>query len=430
MQKSETSIGKIVSASSIGATMEWYDALLAAFAASSVWPQLFFPKEAASIGLALSVLTFFVIYFTRPVGAFIFGHFGDKRGRKSTLIWTLFLLGAGSFGIAIVPAYDVLGLLAPILLILMRALQGIGLGGEFGGAITWPLESVKDSKSRAFWTSIVQSTPFFGIATAALAFVAFSAMPHSEFIQYGWRIPFYIGSVVVLIGAIIRYRLLDSALFTKFREEGSIESYPSISVLRHYYKRILVLIPVIISATAFALIPVLPFSLSLLIGLKISPTFAETGIAIGSIVCAAVTIASGILGDRIGRKKVLLLGNTAVLVITYPFFLLLNTGNENLIILAYVLGLGLAGLPYSVVGAFLGEQFSIKYRYSGSGLSYHLMSLVVGLLAGIVVPAFMVSAGGAVHAWLYVATIMIILSALSVITTLFVKDTRTARLEV
>lgn len=428
MHKSSVSLAKLAVASSIGTTMEWYDIFIAAFVATSVWPQLFFPKDAASIGMALSVLTFFVVYFTRPVGAFVFGHFGDRLGRKPMLTWTLLLLGTGSLGISIVPVYNGLGLLAPIFLISFRALQGVGLGGEFGGAITWVLESTEGNKSRAFWTSIVQSTPFLGMAAAATAIVSLSTMPHNEFIQYGWRIPFLIGAIMVVIGAVIRYRFDDSQLFTKTKLNG-VEHFPSLTVLRHHYKKILVLIPVIFPTIAFDLIPVLPFSLTFLSGLKVNLAFTETGIAIGAIVCAMVTVASSTLGDRIGRRKVLILGNIAILAITYPFFLLLNTGNEVLIILAYVLGLGLSGISYSVIGAFLGEQFKTKYRYSGTGLSYHLASLVIGILAGVFVPWFVVYSSGAVNAWPLVATIMIILSILSVIAAYFTKETQKVILE-
>lgn len=424
-------IAKVSIASSVGAIIEWYDIFIAAFAASSVWPFIFYSKDTApGVALALSIFTFFVTYLTRPLGAFIFGNYGDKIGRKPMLMWTLMLLGFGSLGIAVLPTYTVIGVIAPLSLIFLRAVQGIGIGGEFGGAITWVLETAEKSRFRAFWTSFVQSSAYFGLAAAAFAFVALSGLSHNDFLNYGWRIPFYIGVVMIAIGAVIRYKFFESSLFTKFKDSHPSDAYPSIHVIKEQWKKLLTSIPVVIVPTAFALVVVVPFSLGLLIGMKTNPTFVEFAIAIGSIVAGIVTILSSILGDRIGRKKVLLIGNITAALVIFPFFLLLQTGNNLLIILAYVMAMGLSSISYSVIGSFLGERFGIKQRYSGSGLTYHLMAFVVGLLSGILVPTIISISGGAVLAWPSVAIVIVVVSSISFVATLFVKDTKETKLEV
>lgn len=407
----------------IGTTMEWYDVIVAAFAASVVWPSLFFPKELTSTGLALSVFIFFITYFARPMGAFIFGHLGDKFGRKQMLIWTLVLMGGGSFAIAIDPPYNSIGLFGPAILIFARILQGIGIGGEFGGANSWILETAKTER-RAFWTSIVQASVYMGIALSALIFVVVSSLPHDNFFSYGWRIPFYVGAVMVIIGAVIRYRFMESPIFAKFKEEKLTDSKPSVQVLRKNFRTILFFIPAVLPPTGFVLIPVLPFSISLVTAIKQSPTVAEIGICIGSLVAVAAVVLGGILADKVGRKKVLVVGNALILTIIFPFFLLVNVANVQIILVAYILGLGMSGLSYSVVGTILSEGFGTGHRYSGSGLSYHLMSLVVGIMAGIIIPMFTSAYGGALHSWYIVAIIMSSLTILSIIAALKVKETR------
>jgi len=231
-------LGSVVVAAGVGSSLEWFDFFIASLSASLAWPFVFFPKGNHVAALALSISTYAVIYFTRPFGAFIFGHFGDRIGRREMLVATLLTMGLGSLAIGLTPSYGTVGPLAPVLVAIFRAIQGIGLGGEFGGASTWVTEFASKYRYRSLAASAVTTSGAIGITGASSTFLLLTMLPRNEFLDYGWRIAFYIGAAVAVVGVLIRYRLSESLIFLEMKRMGTLRE-PALEVLRREWKKIL-----------------------------------------------------------------------------------------------------------------------------------------------------------------------------------------------
>ncbi|BBD72140.1 hypothetical protein HS1genome_0529 [Sulfodiicoccus acidiphilus] len=270
-------VAKISVAALFGTLIDYYDFFISGTAASAVWPKVFFPVSSAAIGLLLSLSVYGIGFFSRPIGSFIFGQVGDKKGRKDTLVWTLVASGLCTLGMGLVPSYYSIGLAAPAILTTLRFGQGLGLGGEWGGATAWVTE-VAARKRRGFWTGFVSTSVFMGLILGNVTFLVLErAFPSSSFLSIGWRIAFIVGAIVVLIGAAIRYSLMDSPLFRKILEGGMIERSPATTLLKREWKKVLLLTGTVLYITAVGYLSQV-FTIGFLAARKIPPPYTITSV--------------------------------------------------------------------------------------------------------------------------------------------------------
>jgi MFS family permease len=311
------SMRQVVALGAIGSAAEYYDFTLAISTAVLVWPSVFFPSSNPVTALAFSFASLGVSFLFQPVGALLFGHFGDRVGRKAPLLATLVAMGLGSLGIALTPSYASIGLAAPIIIVLLRVMQGIGFGGEWAGAVTWMSESAADSRRRAFWTSWVSVARTAGtlVATASFSYLA-STMPSTYFTSTGWRWLFVLGAVIVVIGIIIRRVFLSDPLFDQARQERRIQKTPSLGVIRRYWQRILGL------ALAYSVVVTVivlfqgSFSLSYLAKLPVhqfTSAAATLLLVVGRVWEIPVALVSGRFADSVGRKRMFIGGTIGII---------------------------------------------------------------------------------------------------------------------
>ncbi len=417
---------KVSSAAVIGTAIEYYDFLIAGFAATLVWPSVFFPNSDPAAAVLASTAAFASSFVVRPIGAFLFGHFGDRVGRKYSLVWTLITMGVGSIGIAATPSYAVMGVLAPILIVLFRMIQGLGVGGEFGGATTWVIEHAAKSKWRAFWTGWVSQGFALGGLTGTFTFIILrGALPRSAFLDWGWRVPFVVGTLALAIGLVIRYRLTESPVFRNVVAQRRVARLPSAQVLRVMWRKVLVLSFTVWHSAAFFYIQAV-FVLTYIPSLGLSGDIALLTIVYVYVTQMIVVFFSSLLGDKIGRKKVLLVSAIASAVFVFPYFLLLNTRITILLIVGQVIMTACEQFAYGLVGAWYAEHFPAEYRYSGTGLVYYITSLfgsVYLLLATYLLGVF------SANAWPYIAAIGLGYAATAALTTFLSSETLGASVE-
>lgn len=421
-------LAKVTFASTLGTLLEWYDFFLAGTAAAQIWPLVFFSNFSPVTALAFSIATYGITFFTRPIGAWIFGFLGDKLGRKSMLVWTLGIAGISMLGIALIPSYASIGLLAPILLNLFRATQGIGLGGEFGGSTSWVVEHAAKSKHRALWSGWVQWSVPLGTVLSVISFIIARTYSGSAYLDWGWRVPFVVGAGVAVVGIVIRYRLQDSPLFRQLAEKRQIERAPFSQMLKSSWRKVVVL------AFLFSYITVIfsglvnPTSLSYMAASKISPTAALYYITYGTSFALVTVIVGSLLGDKIGRKWVAVLATALTAVVALAFFPLLSTKNPFYIILAEGALVGSAYLFLGVVPVVYNENFPTAYRYSGSGFSFQLGNLIAGIVITFVIPYIISSYGGVLGATQALTGVGVAFALISMVAALFLKDTKDVQL--
>ncbi len=409
----------------LGSYFEYFDFFIALLATGIAWPVVFFSGVSPAVGLALSLFSYALTFFTRPVGAYIFGHYGDRLGRKYVLFLTLLIMGLGSLGIASLPGVTAIGAAAPILLSVIRLIQGIGLGGEAGGASTWVLEVAARSKHRGFWTSWVQAGSPAGLATAALLTSSLlSFQGRAVFLDWGWRVPFIVGGIVAVIGGILRYRLMESPLFERVVKTHKVERYPASQVIKKQWKKLLLLLQLNYPEVICTSVTVVPFSVLFMIQMHVSPTFASGASVYLGIGALVGTIVAGILSDYIGRKIFFILAGLLGAVFAYPFFIVLQTRSEPLIILL-MFGWGfMTYLENAVLPSLLTESYETKWRYSGASLSMQLSIFISGAVIGFVLPAVLATSKGVyANVWPSVAGITIVMCLITFFAALFIKDT-------
>ncbi len=429
-------MGLITFAASLGSLFEWYDFFLSSFVAGTVWPIIFFASGNIVVATALSISAYGVSFLARPVGAFIFGHMGDRLGRKTTLVMTIAIIAVGTLGIGLTPDYSVVGSLAPVLIVLFRIIQGVGFGGEFGGAISWVSEFASRSKHRGFWAGWVQVTAATGATLASLAYViAGEVFAHSFFLSVGWRIPYFIGTVALVIGIYIRYRTEESPLFKNLIKTKKPLRSPSLEIFRKQGKTLFFMVAVILTNFLLNVGPI-PFSISYIfnIGLahkaaNVNIPLASFSILIGNTFAIFTTFVGAYLSDRIGRKKVLLLSSVLVLIFIYPYFYLIDTLVPTNIIVAQMLWLGAEALGYGTLASLLSEHFSTEYRYSGTGLTYQIGAVFIGIITTFAIPAYISIAKGVVGAGPYVAVTSAVICIISIVSIMFLKETKDITLD-
>jgi MFS family permease len=417
----------ILGASTIGTAIEWYDFFLYGFLATTVFPKLFFPTFDPFIATLLSLTTFFVGFVARPVGGAFFGWFGDRVGRKSTLIATLLLMGIATAVIGLLPVYAQIGLAAPLLLSLLRFLQGAGVGGEWGGSVLLSQE-YGDDRRRGFWASWPQTGVPVGLALAALALLGFRALfPGAAFDSIGWRIPLLLSLVLLLVGLYIRLRILETPAFRKVKEEGRIARAPFADVWVHHWREI-VLSALLRSAEQAPFYIFTTFLLAYGVrALGLPLTWLYTGLVVTAVVSLVTTPTFGAISDRVGRKRWYMIGCVLMAAFAYPYFLLLQTKNPVIIVIAIVLSVSFChDWLYGPQAALIAERFGTKLRYSGASLGYQLASITAGGPAPIIATILLASSkallGPGVPGYTLIALYIIFMAVVSFISTALLRE--------
>ena len=374
----QVQLRRAVIASTIGTAIEWYDFFLYSTMTGLVFAKLFFPRSEPLVGTLEAFAVYAVGFVARPVGAAIFGHYGDRIGRKSTLIATLMLMGIATFLVSLVPTYESIGIWGAVILTILRFVQGIGVGGEWGGSVLMSMEWARGDKHRGFIASWPQFGVPCGLFLANLAVLAFSQMSGEQFLAWGWRVPFFLSLILVAVGLYIRLGILETPTFRKLVAEQKIERTPMLTVIKQQPKEILLSALVRMAEQApFYIFTAFVFSYG--IGtLNVSRDFLLFAVLTASVVSFVSIPLFGHISDRIGRKKMYMLGAATVGVFGFIYFGMLNTGSLVLIFLAIVLSLIPHDMMYGPQAALIAESFTGRLRYSGASLGYQLASVIAG----------------------------------------------------
>jgi MHS family shikimate/dehydroshikimate transporter-like MFS transporter len=418
-QASVGSIKPVILASFIGTAIEWYDFFLYGTAAALVFNKLFFPNINPLAGTLSAFGTFAVGFVARPVGGIIFGHFGDRMGRKSMLIYSLLIMGIATFVIGLLPTYASLGIWAPILLVTMRFAQGIGVGGEWGGAVLMAVEHSTPG-SRGFHGSWVQMGVGAGLLLSTLTFTLFSSnLSQAQFLVWGWRIPFLLSVILVGVGLFIRLRIFESPIFARLKEVQGEAQQPLVEVVRSQARHVLLAMGMRFAENGpFYIMSVFVLSYGEA-HLRLPRSIMLTGVIIASTLSLLVIPAYGALSDRIGRRPVYQAGALFTLLFSFPFFWLLETRSSGLIWLAIVLAVNVGHDPmYAVQAAYFSELFGTRVRYTGASLSYQLSSVFAGGLAPLIATALLAWIGSPA-----VAGYMALMGVITVLSTYLATET-------
>jgi metabolite-proton symporter len=423
--KARSSLTRVIASSLIGTTIEWYDFFLYGSAAALVFSKLFFPSFDPLVGTLLAFATYAVGFVARPLGGIVFGHFGDRIGRKKLLMWSLVMMGLATVLIGLLPGYDSIGIWAPIGLIVLRVFQGFAVGGEWGGAVLMAAEH-GDAKRRGYWASWPQAgVPLGSLLSAGILALMAGVQSEAEFIRWGWRVPFLLSAVLVVVGWYIRNRVAESPMFeSEIEMADAPPSMPAMDVVRERPRAILLGAGLRVGGNIIYYVLTV-FSLTFLVDVAAeSRSLALDALLIGAAVQFLAIPLLAILSDRIGRRPVYAFGAFGAAIFIFLFFPMLASGSNALIILAIVIGLVLHASMYAPQAAFITELFPTRIRYSGVSIAYQLTAIFAGSLAPIIALWLYKDWHSSVPVSAYVA----IACAISGMSALLARETRGAEL--
>ncbi|MGP3770265.1 MFS transporter [Streptomyces sp. SDT5-1] len=358
----------------LGTAVEFYDFLVYGTVAAVAFGELFFPGAEPAVGTIAAFGTFAAGYVARPLGGIVFGHFGDRLGRKSMLLLTMGLMGGASFLIGLLPTYDTVGVWAPLLLITLRVVQGVAIGGEWGGATLMVVEHA-GARRRGLWSSFTQLGAPLGSLLSAAVVALVVTLPKEEFLTWGWRVPFLLSVVLLGVGLFVRLKVVESPLFTEAKQEQGTARLPILDVLRRPRPVLLAACVGIGAFTAQSLLT--SYLISYATDIGYARPQALTALTVSSSVALVVLPCASVLSDRVGRRPVVLAGALVSAALAFPVLALVDSRKPGLLILAVVLGHGFAqSLMYGPLGALFSEMFGTRVRYTGASLGYQGATLI------------------------------------------------------
>jgi metabolite-proton symporter len=377
-------MGRVIFSSTLGTSIEWYDFFLYGTMATLVFPKVFFPTSDQTVGTLLALFTFLVGFLARPFGGALFGHLGDRVGRKSTLIATLLLMGIATLLVGFLPGYATIGVAAPLILVILRLCQGLGVGGEWGGSVLLALE-YGHKERRGFWASWPQMGVPIGLLLSTVVVNIVQSASGASFLAWGWRIPFFVSAILIIVGLYIRLSILETPLFAKVKEQNQQARSPIIEAFRHSTPEILLSAGVrFVEQAPFYLFTtfVITYGVDKLI---LDRTVVLNAISLGAVVELFTIPLFGALSDRFGRRRWYMVGCVLMVVFAFPYFLLMNSGSIVLFTLSVILSLALFhAWVYGPQAALIAERFATRSRYSGASLGYQLAAPFAGGLAPII----------------------------------------------
>ena len=405
---------KVLIASLTGSAIEWFDYFLYGTAAALVFNKIFFPMVDPVIGLILSYLSFSLTFFIRPIGGVLFAHIADRIGRKKTLVLTLSLMGGATVMIGLLPTYEMIGLWAPVLLILMRIIQGMGIGGEWGGALLLAYEYAPE-KRKGFFGSIPQAGVTIGMLMATFIVSLMTLFSEADFLSWGWRIPFLLSSVLVLLGLWIRKDIDETPDFQKVKASGQVAKAPLRDTLKHHWREVLIAAGLKVVETA----PFYIFSTFVVSYATSTLTYQKSqaleAVTLGALVATIMIPLMGLLSDKVGRQRMYAISVFVLGLFIVPWFMLLNTGTTWGIVLATVIAFGVLWAPVTaVLGTLCSEIFSANVRYTGITLGYQLGAALAGGTAPLIATGLLAKYDGdwVPVAWYLAVTVTISLIAI------------------
>jgi MHS family shikimate/dehydroshikimate transporter-like MFS transporter len=413
-------MSQIVWASVLGTVVEWFDFLIYGTAAALVFNKLFFPSLDPLAGTLAAFGSYAVGFVARPLGGAIFGHYGDRIGRKAMLTMTMLVMGMGTFLIGCLPTYEAIGIWAPILLVTLRLLQGIGIGGEWGGAVLMVIENAPAGR-RGLYGSLVQVGFPAGIATSTLAFLLLSALPADDFLSWGWRLPFLASAILIGVGLFVRLRLAETPVFARIKEQAALAPAPLFEVVAGEPRNFLIAVGLKISEVAWVYVLTV-FSIFYATGtLGLSRTLILYAILLAAVLELVTMPLCGWLSDRIGRRPMYLAGATLSVLAAFPVFWLLDTRDPTIVVLTIAIAMSVThATMFGPQAAFLPELFGTRVRYSGASLGCQVAAALSGGFAPVIATGLLAWAGATWPISLY----LIALGLISLVATLAAHETR------
>ncbi|MGP3928960.1 MFS transporter [Nonomuraea sp. KM88] len=411
----------LFAASFIGTSIEWYDYFIFGTAAALVFPRLFFPDASPEAATLASLSAFAAGFLVRPLGAAVIGHFGDRIGRKSMLVLTLILTGGSTFLIGTLPTYAAIGIGAPLLLVSLRLVQSFGVSGEWGGALLISTENAAPGR-RAVYGSFAQFGVPIGVLTSNLAFLAVSGMDDEAFFSYGWRIPFLLSAVLVIVGFVVRLRLSETPEFARAKQERKISKVPFAELLRHHPRNL------ILGGLAAIAPPAVGYAVTvymLTYGTQVAGFERNTLLTLilaSTSVWIIAIIVSAMLSDRFGAKRLYIVGAITAVVWPVPMFAMVNTGETVPALIAFLVAAVVQGIMAGAQGGLFSEMFDLRVRYSGISIAY----AAGGTVAGAATPAFP-ALYAAYGSSMPVAVFLTVLGAVSLVAVIGIRYTASVR---
>jgi MHS family shikimate/dehydroshikimate transporter-like MFS transporter len=415
-----TKINSIVFASCLGTIIEWYDFLIYATAAALVFNKAFFPTFDPLAGTLAALGSYAVGFLARPLGGALFGHFGDRLGRKSMLVLTLFIMGLSTFCIGLLPTYASIGVFAPILLILLRVIQGIGLGGEWGGASLMVLEHAP-AENRGLYTSFVQIGFPIGLVLATMVFALVSKMPDAEFAAYGWRIPFLVSIVLLAIGIFVRSRIPETPVFERLRIRNDLSSNPFGEAVGKNTRTFLIAVGLKLSEVSWVYMLTVFVVVYATTKLGLPKPFLLDAVMYAALLELISLPLFGWLSDKIGRRPFFILGALFTIAFAFPLFWMLESKSTALIFTAIVIAMNFGhGMMFGLESCYFPELFGPRVRYSGASFGFQVSAAIGGGFA----PIFATAMAGYFGGTTGVSIMMILLALITLAAALAAHETR------